>query len=159
MPLYRAPMYEHIFQQVGILPASTAAGTRWFSIIGTGTASGTGLATGRPILVWDATKFPGVTVLNLHVSMSATVAQTGVTFTYGLYPVAWSGTTSQTPTFGTVVAGSTIAFVAPGNDAELEGVSADFARPASDTYMIGMVTDATMPAACMMSFQAILRGR
>lgn len=159
MSLTQARAYEHIFSQVGILNASLGIGTFAFSFIGTATANGSGNALGRQYLGWNAAKFPGVSRLNLHVSLGTTAALAAETLTFGLYPVDWSGTTNQIPTFGTVIAGSTIVFATPGVNAELSGTSTDFTPPATDTYMIGCLVDDAIPAGTNTQAQILLRGR
>jgi hypothetical protein len=157
VPLTRGPTYESILTQHGVYAAGVTAATSWFDVAGVRTTSGTGTAAARPQLVWSTTDWPGYTVMNLQVSVTATATQTGLTYTFGLYPVANTGTTTIIPTLGTVVSGSTVAFSAPAAASETRGNSADFALPAADLYMIGCVGSGTTTASSEVGFTAILR--
>ncbi len=157
MPLTQPKPLVPVLQQLGIIVAATTTATAWFDAVGTRTPSATGTATARPFLTFAATDWPGNAVGNLQVSVASTAAQTGVTFTFGLYPIANTGTTTTIPTLGTVVTGSTVAFVAPGSASELQGNSGNFALPAADLYMIGCVNSATTAASSLVQFTAVLR--
>lgn len=157
MPLYTGARYETVLTQHGVLAAGTTAATSWFDVAGVRTTSGTGTAAARPQLVFSATDWPGFSVMNLQVSLTATATQTGLTYTFGLYPVANTGTTTIIPTLGTVTSGSTVAFSAPATAAESRGNSGDFANPAADLYMIGCVNSGTVTASSEVAFTALLR--
>lgn len=147
-----------LLQEVGSFASSSASGTYYFA--GTTAIVGGGSSGNIPprIIGLNTTDWPDVDNLNLHVSLVTTAAQTGVTFTFGLYPVTISGTTSVTYTLGTVVSGSTVAFNAPGAASENRGNSGDFTFPSTDLYVIGVVTDANTAASSRTHFTATLRG-
>lgn len=142
----------------GTIGQSIAAGTYWWVDGSSAIASGTGSTTPPLFLVFNTSDWPNVENMNLHVSLVTTAAQTGVTFTFGLYPVTISGTTSVVPTLGTVVSGSTVAFSAPGAASENRGNSGDFAAPSADCHVVGLVTSATTAASSRTWWTCTLRG-
>jgi len=87
----------------------------------------------------------------------------GISYTYGLYPVAsWGGASGATPTIaslGTVVSGSAVTFSSPGTSAQLQSVSADFAMPAAGFYAIGVAPSGTAAANALTSHIAHLQMR
>lgn len=147
-----------VLQTTGGTGAATAPGTYFWVPGGTSAIASGGAASSTLFAVLNAADWPNVDSLNLQVSLVTNVAQTGVTFTFGLYPVSVSGTTTLIWTMGTVVTGSTVAFTAPGAGSESRGNSGNFAFPAADAYLIGLSTNAATAAASRTAWTCTLRG-
>lgn len=75
-------------------------------------------------------------------------AAPGINFTFGLYPVTFSGASgsSITLTLGTVVTGSTVARSTPSANTAYQDASSDFTVPSAGVYVLGIVTSGTMAA-------------
>jgi hypothetical protein len=149
-----------LLQAVGTVPQNQATGTYWWSFAGvTLIASGGNNTTPPAFIVLNPADWADVDDLDLHVSLVTTLAQTGVTFTFGLYPITLSGSTSPVWTFGSVVPGSTVAFTAPGTASENRGNSGSFAFPATNLYVFGLeISGAASPAGGRTHFVCTLRG-
>lgn len=79
-----------------------------------------------------------------------------ITFTFGLYPVTWSGgADALVATLGTVVASSTAAIASPSANSATTAVSSDVNVPSDGDYCLGVVTSATLTnnSACLLSAQ------
>lgn len=83
--------------------------------------------------------------LRVKCQVSANGTQPTITFTFGLYPVTFSGgSTTLTATLGTVIAGSTKAIASPAASSTTQGNSGDFTVPADGQYALGVVTNGTL---------------
>jgi hypothetical protein len=129
-----------------------AAGT--YMLLSTGkefALSGALLASEGPVLVpivaADHTVSGLATKLRLRAILACNAAAPGITFTFGLYPVSFGSTGfSITPTLGTVVPNTTVAFASPGASTENLGVSSEIDLPADGVYVLGVNLSGT-PAA------------
>lgn len=83
-----------------------------------------------------------------------------ITFTFGLYPVAFSGAADTlTATLGAVVAGTTAAVASPSANGTANASSSDATIPSDGLYILGVVTSATLTnnAACALNAQLQVR--
>ncbi len=79
-------------------------------------------------------------------------------FTFGLYPVAWSGAADVlTATLGAVVASSTAAVSSLSANAAKVAVSSEFSMPATGAYALGVVTNGTLTNNAAVLTQAVLQ--
>lgn len=83
-----------------------------------------------------------------------------ITFTFGLYPVTFSGAADTlTMTFGTVVASSTVAIASPAANSSVVEESSDFGLPADGPYALGVVLSGNITANAAVNLNAILQTR
>jgi hypothetical protein len=84
--------------------------------------------------------------LRLRAGVRTNGTASGITFTFGLYPITWSGAADTlTATLGTVVTGSTVAIATPAaNSAVLARTTSDITPPADAEYCLGVVTSGTL---------------
>lgn len=81
------------------------------------------------------------TKLRVRAQVSSNATASAITFTYGLYPVTFSGGAGVlNVTLGTVVAGTTVAIASPAASTVVSGVSTDATIPADGLYCLGVAT-------------------
>lgn len=101
--------------------------------------------------------------MRLLASYATNATAPGNTMTWGLYPVGTpiGGVGIVNPVLGTVVSGSTAAFVTPSLSTKSSAWvnSGDFTVPAAGLYSLGVVASATMAANSAMSFVVRLEFR
>jgi hypothetical protein len=104
---------------------------------------------GQFLFYWSAQQLTstGIPRMSLRGAVATNnVAPGTITFTFGLYPVTLSSTTTTVFTTGTVVAGSTAAIANPAQATVTTVTSGDFAPPADGLYAVACVTNATTAA-------------
>lgn len=132
-----------------ILPA-TADGVNWVQMLSG--ASENPAATPPPslppLIYLDDADYPaGSRAIKLRVraTVSPNATPPGITFTLGLYPVAYAGVADRLAvTLGTVVTGSTAVLASPGASATTKADSSEFTIPADGPYLLGAVTSAQL---------------
>ncbi len=88
------------------------------------------------------------TKMQIRVSIAVNATAPTSTFTFGLYPVTVAGGSSVlAATLGTVVSGSTVAFVAPSASTMATAASGTFTIPANGAYILGCTTTIATTAA------------
>lgn len=83
--------------------------------------------------------------LRIRAQIACNATAPATTFTVGLYPLSVAGGTDAiTFTLGTVVSGSTVAFVSPSASTVSQGNSGDFAFPTDGAYALGVAVNGTL---------------
>ncbi len=141
-----------LLQQGCSFVAGTVVGTYAFSASGSTclSASGGGTAISMfNIVSTDYVVANRTSKMQVRVSLACNATAPTSTFTFGLYPVTVAGPsgTAITPTLGTVVSGSTCAFVAPSASTAATVASGVFTIPANGAYVLGCVTSVATTAA------------
>jgi hypothetical protein len=125
-------------------------------------ASGTSGTTPMLVIPFNPTVYAvagKTTTMRLLTNVTANGTVSVVTITFGLYPISSAGGNvgSVSYTLGTVVAGSTVAYVNPAINTHVANASGDFAAPANGNYMLGFTTSATLAANATYGLQVFLQ--
>jgi hypothetical protein len=123
------------------------------------------LANYRPFYIdpADFTAGSRTNKLRLRAQLFTNAVAPATNWTVGLYPVAtYGGASGAEPTIatlGAVVAGSTIAFNAPGVTSQSQGNSGDFTAPAAGYYVFAVVNSGAAAAGAVVGVRSVLQVR
>lgn len=143
-----AAAYKTLMMGASPLTAAAAAATVYFfgsqsvnlSSLAVGNAAANGVAI-RGLTAADYAVAGLTTKLNVEVTVATNSSLPAVTITAGLYPITVS---TNNYTFGTVLAGSTVAVATPGASIfTTPANSGDFTFPANGAYGLGVIVSGT----------------
>lgn len=139
-------------------------GTYMFNNTGTLNTSGASLTTNTiqsiQLVAADLAVAGKTTKLRIRAQISCNATAPAITFTFGLYPYTVAGgANTLVPTFGTVVAGSTVAVTTPSASTVTASASSDVTIPADGAYALGVVLSGGAAANSFQGFVATLDAR
>ncbi len=99
--------------------------------------------------------------LRVRAQVVTNLTAPALTFTVGLYPLSsvGGGSESVSYTVGTVVSGSTVAFVTPAAGGVAQSNSGDLTIPSDGAYLLGVVTSGSIAVNSAVSVHAQLQTR